>query len=40
MIKKLLLTLTLITGLSSFNAQATENYTIDTEGMHAFVTFK
>ena len=40
MIKKLLLTLTLMTGLSSFNAQATEKYAIDIEGMHAFVTFK
>lgn len=27
-------------GLSSFNAQATEKYAIDIEGMHAFVTFK
>ena len=40
MIKNLLLSLTLITGLSSFNSQAAEHYTIDTEGMHAFVTFK
>ena len=43
MIKKLLVALTLTTGLAlnSFNAQAaTEHYTIDTEGMHAFVTFK
>lgn len=43
MIKKQLVALALTTGLalSSFNAlAATEHYTIDTEGMHAFVTFK
>ena len=40
MTKKLLLTLALITGFGSFNSQAAEHYTIDTEGMHAFVTFK
>lgn len=43
MLKKQLVALALTTGLAlnSFNAQAaTEHYTIDTEGMHAFVTFK
>lgn len=43
MIKKTFtaLALTIALGISSFNAQAaTEQYTIDTEGMHAFVTFK
>jgi polyisoprenoid-binding protein YceI len=40
MTKKLLLSLALIIGLSSANTQAAEEYTIDTKGMHAFVTFK
>lgn len=43
MIKKQLVALALTMGLAlnSFNAlAATEHYTIDTEGMHAFVTFK
>jgi len=41
MTKKLLLSAALLFGLSSFNAQAeVEKYTIDTKGMHAFITFK
>ncbi|MFK5892064.1 MAG: YceI family protein [Pseudomonadota bacterium] len=40
MTKKILLALTFVFVLGSFNAQATEHYTIDTKGMHAFVTFK
>ena len=40
MIKKILLALTFMLGLASLNVQATEHYTIDTKGMHAFVTFK
>jgi len=40
MTKKILLALTFMLGLASFNTQATEHYTIDTKGMHAFVTFK
>ncbi len=43
MLKKQLVALALATGLAlnSLAAQAaTEHYTIDTEGMHAFVTFK
>jgi len=42
MTKKTLLALafTLGLGMGSFNAQAAEHYIIDTEGMHAFVTFK
>jgi len=40
MIRKALLALTFMLGLSTVNAQATEHYTIDTKGMHAFVTFK
>ena len=41
MTKKLLLSAALVFGLSSFSAQAAvEKYTIDTKGMHAFVTFK
>jgi len=38
--KKLLSSLVLIIGLISTNVQAAEHYTIDTKGMHAFVTFK
>jgi len=40
MIRKALLALTFMLGLSTVNAQAAEHYTIDTKGMHAFVTFK
>ncbi|NQY26346.1 MAG: YceI family protein [Piscirickettsiaceae bacterium] len=40
MIKKLLLSLALSLGLTAVNVQAAEHYTIDTKGMHAFVTFK
>lgn len=40
MTKKLLITLTLMLGLGSINAQAAEHYVIDTKGMHAFITFK
>jgi len=40
MIKKTLLPLVLLFGLGNINAQAAEHYTIDTKGMHAFVTFK
>jgi len=41
MTKKLLLTLALMLGLGSINAQAaTEHYVIDTKNMHAFITFK
>ncbi len=40
MTKKLLLPLVLLLGFGSSNAQALESYTIDTKGMHAFVTFK
>ena len=40
MIKKVLLSLSLILGVVTASAQASEHYTIDTEGMHAFVTFK
>jgi polyisoprenoid-binding protein YceI len=36
----LALAFTMGLGMTSLNAQATEHYTIDTEGMHAFVTFK
>ena len=38
--KKLLLLLVLLLGLGGVNAQAAEHYTIDTKGMHAFITFK
>lgn len=40
MSKKLLLSLVLLFGLAGMNAQAAEHYTIDTKGMHAFITFK
>lgn len=40
MTKKLLITLALMLGLGSINAQAAERYVIDTKGMHAFITFK
>lgn len=40
MTKKLLLSLALLVGISTANVQAAEQYTIDTKGMHAFVTFK
>ncbi len=40
MIKKLLLSMALVFGLTVANVQATEHYMIDTKGMHAFVTFK
>ena len=40
MTKKLLLSLALILGMSTATVQAAEHYTVDTKGMHAFVTFK
>ncbi len=40
MIKKTLLPLALMLGLSAAAAQATEHYVIDTKGMHAFITFR
>ena len=40
MSKNLLLPFVLVFGLAGLNAQAAEHYTIDTKGMHAFVTFK
>lgn len=36
----ILLALTFMLGLIATNTQAAEHYTIDTKGMHAFVTFK
>jgi len=38
--KKLLITLALLLGLGGVNARAAEQYVIDTQGMHAFITFK
>jgi len=38
--KNLLLSLLLLLSLTSLNTQASEQYTIDTRGMHAFITFK
>ncbi len=40
MAKKILIALTFMLTLGSFNALAAEHYSIDTKGMHAFVTFK
>ncbi|PCI39227.1 MAG: hypothetical protein COB46_09350 [Rhodospirillaceae bacterium] len=40
MIKRTLFSLAIIFGLGIVNAQAAEQYVIDTKGMHAFITFK
>ncbi len=40
MLKNILYTLLLTIGLGATSAQAAEQYTIDTKGMHAFITFR
>jgi len=40
MFKHILLSITLFLGLGAVSANATEQYLIDTKGMHAFITFK
>lgn len=40
MLKNILYTILLTISLGATNAQAAEHYTIDTKGMHAFITFR